>query len=340
MALISVVVPVFCNAPSLPGLAQRLRGLADSVPQHNFEFIYVDDGSNDASFSILVSLAKQDKRVHVIKLTRNFGSNAAILAGMKYAVGDCVGFIAADLQDPPEALAEMITKWEEGAKVVLAARRDRHRDPWATRLWAQVFNYLFSRFVFPGISPEGVGFFLVDRQVADVLIRCEEKNAHLIGLVLWTGLQPVYVEYDRVARRDGKSRWTFGKKLKYAIDAFVAFSYLPVRFASVVGILLAGVGIAYAVVVVILRISHNTPVQGWTMLMVVLLVVSGVQLIMLGVIGEYLWRTLDAARRRPPFVVDTVFQTGQPSCRRVAETRGDNRARLVDQEETGNPVLC
>ncbi len=307
MALISVIVPVFCNAPTLSGLDLRLRKLAESLSPHNVEFIYVDDGSTDASFPTLVQLAEQDKRVRVVRLTRNFGSNVAILAGMNYATGDCVGFIAADLQDPPETFAEMVKKWEEGAKVVLAVRRNRRGDPWATRFWARIFNWLFSRLVFPGISAEGVGFFLVDRRVADILIRCEEKNTHLIGLVLWTGFRPVYVEYDRVAREGGKSKWTLGKRLKYAIDSFAAFSYLPVRLASFLGILLAGMGTVYAVVVILLRILHSISVQGWTTLMIVLLLGFGIQLTMLGVIGEYLWRTLDAARHRPPFVVDTVF---------------------------------
>ncbi len=307
MALISVIIPVFCNAPSLPKLALRLEKLAENLPSHDFEFLYVDDGSTDTSFPTLVRLAERDKRVRIIRLTRNFGSNAAILAGMHYAAGDCVGFIAADLQDPPETLAEMVGKWEEGAKVVLAVRRDRSGDPWAIRFWARTFNWMFSRLVFPGLPVEGVGFFLIDRQVADVLIRCEEKNAHLIGLVLWTGFRPVYVEYDRAAREDGKSKWTFGKRLKYAIDSFAAFSYLPVRLSSVLGILLAIMGVAYAAAVILLRLLHGIPVQGWTTLMMVLLLGFGIQLTMLGVIGEYLWRTLDAARHRPPFVVDTVL---------------------------------
>lgn len=325
MALISVIVPVFCNAATLPRLHLRLKKLAENLSPHELEFIYVDDGSTDASFPTLIRLAEQDERVRVVRLTRNFGSNAAILAGMNYAAGDCVGFIAADLQDPPETLAEMVKKWEEGAKVVLAVRRNRRGDPWATRFWARIFNWLFSRLVFPGISAAGVGFFLIDRQVADVVIRCEEKNAHLIGLVLWTGFRPVCVEYDRAAREDGKSKWTFGKRIKYAIDSFAAFSYLPVRLASVLGILLAGIGTVYAVVVVLLRLLQSTQVPGWTTLMIVLLLGFGIQLTMLGVIGEYLWRTLDAARHRPPFVVDTVIpSSGHFPPSKVQEGSGES----------------
>jgi polyisoprenyl-phosphate glycosyltransferase len=308
MALISAVIPVYYNAPSLQALADRLAAFAIAQPKHQFEFIYVDDGSGDNSFEVLKGLAEQDTRIRVVKLARNFGSNTAILAGMTYARGDCVGFIAADLQDPPETLAEMIERWEAGSKVVLAARRDRQGDPWATRLFAGLFNWLFKKLVFDGLSPHGIGFFLVDRQVADLLVRCNEKNAHLIGLILWSGYRYEIVEYDRAAREHGRSRWTFRKKFKYFIDAFAAFSYLPLRLASALGLLLAAVGGLYAILVIIVRLLNEVPVPGWTALIVVVLLVSGAQLLILGIIGEYLWRNFDATRTRPLFIVDYEYE--------------------------------
>lgn len=307
MALISIVVPVYYNAASLPALAERLAALADDRPAHRFEFIYVDDGSGDDSFAVLEQLAAQESRMRVVKLVRNFGSNTAILAGMTYAQGDCVGFIAADLQDPPETLAELIAQWEAGSKVVLAVRRDRHGDPWTTRLAANIFNWLFKKLVFDGLSPQGVGFFLVDRQVADVLIRCEEKNAHLIGLILWSGFKCATVLYDRIEREHGKSRWTFRKKMKHFIDAFAAFSYLPLRLASGLGLFLAAAGGCYAIFLIAMRLIEEITVSGWTELMVLVLIVSGAQLLILGIIGEYLWRNLDATRHRPLFIVDRVL---------------------------------
>jgi len=307
MALISIVIPVYYNAGSLPALAERLAALAESQPGHRFEFVYVDDGSGDNSFEALKAIAEREPRARVVKLARNFGSNTAILAGMTYATGDCVAFIAADLQDPPETLAEMIARWEAGTKVVLAARRDRHGDPWTTRLFAGLFNWLFKKLVFDGFSPQGIGFFLVDRQVADVLIRCNEKNAHLIGLILWSGYRYEIVEYDRGEREHGKSRWTFRKKFKYFIDAFAAFSYLPLRLASALGLLLAGAGGLYAVVVIAVRLLNQVPVPGWTALMIVVLLTSGAQLLILGILGEYLWRNFDATRTRPLFIVEAVL---------------------------------
>lgn len=319
MSLVSVVVPVYYNAPSLPALNRRLSALAGANARHDFEFVYVDDGSGDDSYAMLEQLACQDKRIRVIKLARNFGSNTAVLAGMTYASGDCVAFVAADLQDPPETLNAMLAHWEKGWPVALAVRKDRHGDPWPTRLSAGLFNWLFKRLVFDGFSPQGVGFFLVDRRVVDMLLRCDEKNAHLIGLILWSGYRYQIVEYDRLPREHGRSRWTFRRKFKYFIDAFAAFSYLPLRAASALGLLLAGFGAVYALAITILRLLNGVPVPGWTALMVVVLLTSGVQMLILGIIGEYLWRNFDATRRRPLFTVDTVLQLPDRRAEGIAE---------------------
>lgn len=305
---ISIVVPVYYNAPSLPSLAEELNALAGRLVRHAFEFIFVDDGSGDDSFSVIQNLAKTDPRIKAVRLVRNFGSNAAILAGLSQATGECAAFIAADLQDPPESLDSMIAQWESGSKMVLAIRKDRTGDPLPTRLFARLFNFMFSHFIFNGYSPEGVGFFLIDRQIVEAVLHCDERNAHLIGLLLWLGFPYTTVQYDRAQRPHGESRWTFRRKVNYFIDAFAGFSYLPLRISSVVGLLLAMVGGIYAFVVLVARFMGNIPVEGWSAMMIVFLVVSGVQLVMLGVIGEYLWRILDVARRRPSFLIDRVYQ--------------------------------
>jgi dolichol-phosphate mannosyltransferase len=311
VALISIIIPVYFNASSLTGLQERLHRLALEHPQHRFEFIYVDDGSGDNSFEVMKTLALADSRVRAIRLARNFGSNTAILAGITHARGECVGFIAADLQDPPEALAEMIEHWQSGSKVVLAIRKDRHADPLATRLFSNLFNWLFKKLVYSGFSPQGVGFFIIDRQVAEVILACREKNAHLIGLILWSGFAYETVAYDRVEREHGKSRWNFSRKFKYFIDAFVAFSYLPLRLSSMLGLVLALFGGIYAFALIVLRLFNGITVEGWTTLMVVVLLLSGVQLLMLGVIGEYLWRNFDATRQRPLFIVESIYEKSE-----------------------------
>ena len=303
MALVSVVVPVYHNELNLPHLFERLVALGNANPQHGFEFVFVDDGSKDRSYEVLEGLSIEDRRVRIVKLSRNFGSSAAVLAGLTYACGDCVAVIAADLQDPPELITQMLESWEGGKKVVLAARRGRD-DPWSTKLLSGVFYWLFRRLANGDMPAEGFDFLLVDKRVARLLVEMQERNAYLMGLVLWLGFERDMIYYTRRKRELGKSRWTLGKRVKYFIDSFAAFSYVPVRLASVLGFALAAVGLVYAMGVLLNRLLWHTQVPGWTSLMVVVLIVSGTQLTMLGVLGEYLWRTLEAARNRPPFVVD------------------------------------
>jgi dolichol-phosphate mannosyltransferase len=306
MALVSVVVPVYYNAESLASLTERLTSVAAAASKNDFEFLFVDDGSGDASFDVLQHLVEEDARVRIIKLSRNFGTNAAILAGLTYASGDCVAVISADLQDPPELIAVMLQKWINGAKVVLAARQGRE-DPLSSRLFANLYYWLFRRLALKDMPRQGFDFFLIDRQVVDLLVHFHERNAYLMGLVLWTGFDREVIHYRRRKREKGKSRWTLAKKFKYFIDGFVSFSYFPIRLASFLGVALAFVGFIYALVVLLLKFLQDIPVQGWTSLMVVLLIVSGVQLILLGIFGEYLWRNFEETRRRPPFIVDQVI---------------------------------
>jgi dolichol-phosphate mannosyltransferase len=287
----------------------KLFALADNLPDFEFEFIYVDDNSTDNSFAVLQEITLEDTRVQIIKLTKNFGANIAIFAGLTYSTGDCVLFIAADLQDPPETLIKMIQEWQLGYKIVFAIRKERKGDPWITRFFANVFNWIFTKLVFKNYPQQGIGFFLIDRAVVDIIIRSNEKNPHIIGLVLWTGFEYKMVEYYREERLYGKSQWTFSKKLKYFIDAFTAFSYLPLRLASTIGLILASLGGIYAIILIILRLFNKITVQGWTALIVIILLSSGLQLIMLGIIGEYLWRNFDATRQRPTFIVDKVLES-------------------------------
>jgi len=303
---VSIVVPVYYNELNLPRLFPRLFDLAEVNPQYNFEYVFVDDGSGDNSFQILTEVAQRDPRIRIVKLSRNFGSNAATLAGLHYTSGDCVAMIAADLQDPPELITTMLQRWEAGKKVVLAARETRN-DALPDRLVSGTFYWLFRRFAIKEMPPNGCDFALVDRKVVDILVQIGEKNLYLFGLILWLGFDRDVVYYTRQKRELGKSRWTLGKKVKYFIDALVSFTYVPMRLVSALGIALALAGFAWAVVVVLNRILANVPVQGWASLMTVVLVVSGVQLITLGIFGEYLWRNFDETRKRPSFVVDQLI---------------------------------
>ena len=229
-------------------------------------------------------------------------SNPAILAGLSHINGDCVAVISADLQDPPQKIPEMVAAWRDGNQVVLAARAKRH-DPLVSRFFGSAFNYLFKKIVFSDFPRHGFDFMLLDRQVVDVLVDLQEKNSYIFGQVMWVGFQRSVIYYDRQEREHGQSRWTTAKKIKYFIDAFTAFSYLPLRLATMMGFLMAGFGFVYAIVIVLLRLTSEIQVSGWASTTVVVLLASGTQLILLGIVGEYLWRVLDESRNRPPYIV-------------------------------------
>jgi len=313
MSVVSIVVPVFHNATSLPDLLNAFQRLAERNTEDKFEFIFVDDGSKDDSFVVLNTLANSEPRLKIVKLSRNFGSSAAVLAGLTQSEGDVITAIAADLQDPPELIHDMLARWREGNKIVLAVRDERD-DPGLTSLMADTFYALFRRFAIKTMPKRGFDFFLIDRQVCDLITGIQENNAYLMGLILWMGFDPVVIPYHRRARekRYGHSMWTFTKKLKHFVDSFVAFSYLPVRAASVFGFILSGLGILYALFIIIARIASGIQPEGWSSLMVILLIVSGVQMIMIGILGEYLWRNLDETRKRPRFIVESIVVAAQP----------------------------
>ncbi len=302
MTLISIVVPVYYSSATLPTLLARFRAIAADLPALDFEFVMVDDGSGDHSFAVLEAEAAADRRVRAMRLSRNFGSNAAILAGLTHARGDCSVVIAADLQDPPEFISELIREWQSGVDIVLAARQSRD-DPFVSRVFASAFNRLFRKLVFPDFPPNGFDFFLASRRVCRQLITMNERNSYIFGQIMWVGFPRKIVYYDRARRDEGTSRWTVAKKVKYLIDAFTAFSYLPVRAATLLGLLLAVAGFLWAAVVVAARLLGWIPETGFAAMMVALLLLSGTQLVVCGLIGEYLWRVLEEARNRPVFLV-------------------------------------
>ena len=309
---VSVVVPVYFNAETLPALIERLRTVADRVPNCQLEMVFVDDGSRDRSFAVLCEEAARDDRIRAIRLSRNFGSNVAILAGLAHADGDVVVVISADLQDPPEMIPEMVAAWREGVDVVLAARQSRE-DPWLSRTLANSFNILFRKLAFRDFPPGGFDFMLISRRVSKLLVEMEEKNSYIFGQVMWVGFERTVLYYTRSARAAGRSRWTVMRKVKYFIDAFSAFSYLPIRIASVLGFLLAITGLVYAAVILALILLGGGFDMGHAAIVVTVLVGSGAQLVILGMIGEYLWRVLEESRHRPLYIVDTTVNVGSPA---------------------------
>jgi len=307
MKTFTIVVPVYYNELNLPETIPQLLALSRKLDGYHYELIFVDDGSQDRSLEILRDFQqKYPEKIRVVKLTRNFGSMAAIQAGMTVASGDCIGMIAADLQDPPELFLDMIAHWEKGSKAVFAVRAGRD-EPVVQKTLSNSYYALIRKFALPGYPTGGFDFFLIDRQVANDVIKIQEKNTNLMSLIFWLGYQPVLLPYIRRQREKGESRWTLSKKIKLFIDTFVSFSYFPIRLFSILGIFFALASFGYASFILYFRLRHGFEVEGWVSTMLMLIFTAGIQMITLGILGEYLWRTLDQARKRPNFVIDTII---------------------------------
>jgi dolichol-phosphate mannosyltransferase len=275
-------------------------------PSYAFEWVLVDDGSGDDTLAKALAIQRQDSRVKVVKLSRNFGEFRAIVAGMSQADGDAIAVISADLQDPPELIPEMIQSWEARNPVTLAVRKDREES--ALKNWfADTYYKLVRRWVVKDYPKRGFDFFLIDALVARELVFMQEKNSSIYLQLIWLGYQPKTIEYTRREREKGKSMWTYAKRIDLFIDTFIVFSHHPIRFISGCGLLVSLIGFVFAVYFIIDKLGHQV-MPGWTSLMVAVLLLSGFQMVMLGIIGEYLWRTLDETRKRPLYVIEKVFE--------------------------------
>jgi dolichol-phosphate mannosyltransferase len=303
MALISIIIPSYNEEENLPALYERLKHVAEGRTD-TYEFIFVDDGSTDSSLKILEDMASKDNRVKAIKFSRNFGSHAACFAGLSRSAGDACTFLSADLQDPPEMIETLVDEWRKGYQIVIGVRQ-WEKD--AARLFPNLYYKAVRRFALKNMPAAGTDVFLIDRKVVDTIVSIQEKNTSIFGLILWSGFKQTIVAYSKGARQKGVSKWTLGKKIKLFIDTFVSFSYVPLRLISLVGILLAFLGFVYAFFIVFNRLFFSVPVEGWASLMVALLVVSGTQLVFLGILGEYLWRNFDETRKRPAFIIDRMI---------------------------------
>jgi polyisoprenyl-phosphate glycosyltransferase len=310
MKKFSIVIPVYYNELNLPNTIPQLLDLASLCPDYQLELIFVDDGSGDRSLEILRGFqARDSKTIKIVKLTRNFGSMAAIQAGFVVATGDCVGMISADLQDPPELFIEMLEYWKNGTKAVFAVRQDRE-EPFLQKRFSKGYYSLIRKFAIPDYPNGGFDFFIIDRQVANELNRIQEKNTNLMTLIFWLGFKPVMIPYIRRNRTKGKSRWTLAKKIKLFVDTFVAFSFFPIRVLSIIGFIVAISSFMYGGFILFYWLFFSIDVKGYVPTMLIMTFTSGIQMTMLGVLGEYLWRTLDEVRRRPHFVIDQIFDSG------------------------------
>lgn len=304
MSKLSIVVPVYYNEDTLMDLYNDMKNKILGQLEE-YELVFVDDGSGDDSWLILNEIQKMDASVRLVKLSRNFGEHAAILAGLSVCTGDCAVTKQADLQEDSTLVLEMYEKWKEGNKVVLAVRKSRDESK-VKIFFANMYYAIVRKFVNKNMPAEGCDCYLVDRQVIEVLERLDEKNSSLTLQVMWVGFKTAMVYFDRKDREKGVSRWTFAKKFKLVMDSLMSFSYMPIRAMVYMGILFDIIAIILFVSVIVEYFSSGTPIAGWSSLMCVVLCSSGMILTMMGILGEYLWRTFDAARNRPPFIIDEV----------------------------------
>jgi dolichol-phosphate mannosyltransferase len=305
--LVSVVVPALDEAENVPGLITRFGELAAAHPRYDFELVVVDDGSVDGTADLVVRHALPQQRVTVVSLARSFGSHSAISAGLARCDGDAAVVFGADLQEPPSLLAEFLAKWEAGSEIVWGVRRTRTGRSRKQELASKTFSLLFSKFAnLKDYPPEGPSGFLVDRLVIDEVARLPERNRNVIALIAWLGFTQTRVDYDQVARKHGQSRWTKRKMIKLAVDSLIQFSSMPLRFCTFTGILVALAGAIYAVALVVRAIIGVETPSGWPTVLVTLLLLSGVQLAVIGVLGEYLWRAVEEVRGRPLYVIKGV----------------------------------
>ena len=306
---VSIIIPVYFNEDNLIPLYEDLKEKFIDRIDYDYEIVMVNDGSGDNSYGIMKDIASRDERVKIISLSRNFGSHAAILCGLSNCTGDCAVIKAADLQEPTELLIEMIEAWKQGNNVVLAVRETRDESIKQT-FFANFYYKLVQKTALPQMPDHGFDVYLIDRKVITVLENLDEKNSALTGQILWSGFRTKKIYYHRLAREIGKSRWTLKKKFRLVMDTLFSFTSLPVTIVLYAGFFSVLIAIVWAIVVAAAKLSGHINVSGWTTLFIFNLFSFGAIMMTLGILGEYLWRTFDAARKRPPYIIEDENRIG------------------------------
>ena len=314
MALLSVIVPLYNEEECAQMCYERISGVLGSVDmggeKPDYEIIFVNDGSTDGTPGIILSLAEGDKRLKVISLSKNFGQQAAFSAGMEYALGDALIFMDADLQDPPEVIAEFVEKWREGFRIVYGVRRRREGESKFKRFSAKLYYRLLGALADAKIPQDTGDFRLIDRRVADAVRNMPEHSRFLRGMSCWTGFRQASVSYDRDRRFSGETKYSFFKMIKLAADGILSFSAKPLKIVSLVG----GVSLFASLVLfvyVLVSIFAGNAAAGWASIICVITFFGGVQLAALGIIGEYIARIFEEVKRRPNYIVDFTVNTDQ-----------------------------
>lgn len=300
---ISVVIPVYYNQDNLKPLYRDIQEKLFIHEEFEWELVIVNDGSQDGSYEVMEELADQDERIKIYSLSRNFGSHAAILCGLSKCTGDCAIIKAADMQEPTGMIIDMVASWKKGNNVVLAVRKERE-EKGSQKFFANFYYWLVRKTSLPSMPKGGFDVYLIDRKVINVLLALDERNSALTGQILWSGFKTEKIYYTRLRREIGKSRWTFRKKIRLVTDTLFSFSTLPITIVSSIGALSCIGGAIWALVVLVFRLMGKIAVSGWTTMFIFNLFSFGVTMLTLGILGGYLWRTFDASRNRPPYIIE------------------------------------
>ena len=300
--LLSFVIPIYNEEACIPVLWERLQKIAQDLKAYTVEYVFVDDGSSDLSFASLADLSRQHRSVKVLRFSRNFGHQMAITAGLAYATGDAVIVMDADLQDPPEVVIQMVSKYEEGYDVVYAVRRSRSGETAFKKVTAKYFYKILNAMSSVSIPLDTGDFRLVSRRVADVLKDMDEQDRFVRGLVSWVGFRQTPIYFERHSRLAGETKYPLKKMVSFALNGILSFSTIPLKLASWLGFFFAFVSGLYIFVVIFLRLMGHT-FPGYASLMVAMLMLGGIQLMTIGILGEYVGRLYMASKKRPLYIV-------------------------------------
>ncbi len=302
--LVTILVPAYNEQEVLHMLYERLKNIMDNLSSYRFEVLLVNDGSKDNTLTVMKELRSMDNRICYLNLSRNFGKETAMIAGLDYAKGDCVIIIDADLQDPPELIPDMLKLWEEGYDDVYAKRKSRKGESFLKKFTSKMYYKMLQSVTNIEIQKDTGDFRLLDRRCVEALKSIRESQRYTKGLFSWIGYNKKEILFDRDPRAAGKTKWNYGKLINLSIDGLTSFTTTPLRFAAVMGILVSLAGFIYMLAIIIKTIIYGIDVPGYSSTMVVILFLGGIQLIFLGVIGEYLGRTFNESKRRPIYFVE------------------------------------
>ena len=300
---LSIVIPIYNEEENIDSLINRLRTVVAQM-QISCEYIFVNDGSKDHSFQLIKNLALADPAIKYIDFSRNFGHQIAVSAGLDLAAGDRVAIIDADLQDPPELIIEMFAKMDQGYEVVYAKRNNRNGESWLKKFTAKVFYRILKSITSVKIPVDTGDFRIIDRKVVNVLKQMPEHNKFLRGQISWIGFKQTYVEYDRKVRQAGSTGYTYKKMIRLALDGITSFSNFPLKVASICGFVVSGIAFIVMIYALYSRYISKDYVEGWTSTIISVLFLGGIQLISIGIIGEYISRLSENARNRPLYIIN------------------------------------